>query len=228
MKCRSGNCADGDTWCRLCSSAQALSDSGRYKFQSRAHRSLAEELAVQVVRQVDCLITLDKQVQSQTSSLSDRLRNCQSKLSELTDQLDKTAGAKSKPGKRIAEPQVAAPVKVEKEVEEEADFGSESKFEEESEEEGSGETEPAGGRASGSGVARTDVRPRSPSQPPRRVAKEAERKVSRSRDRGRRAGRKHQGHHRGLKEPERVFHRTPRFAPIAVDGKPKQTFYSRK
>ena len=219
-KCRSGDCAGSDTWCELCSSASALSEAAKVRFTSKAHRKLAEEICVQAARQVSALISLDRQVQGQTASLSDRLRNAQGKLSELTEQLDQTAGAKSKPKRPIPAVPVQPPVKVEEP--EEADYGSESFAE--SEEEESEEREATG--ASGSAVKRT---PRSPSQPPpRRKEGPKERKVSRSRDRGRRGGKKHQGHHRALQEPNRVFHRKPNYKIIDEQGRPKGDFYSRR
>ena len=103
-KCRSGLTSDGDTWCRFCSSVGALNESSRYRYQSLAFRSLAEEVVVQCCRQVQALSQLDRQVHSERTSLSDRLANAKNKLEEVTNQVDRSATPKSAGGGDLNNP----------------------------------------------------------------------------------------------------------------------------
>ena len=89
-KCKSGLAAEGDSWCALCSRATALSEASKHRFSSLAHRALAEEVSVQASRQVRALIQLGRQVDSERTSLNDRLKNAKGKLAEVTNQVDKS------------------------------------------------------------------------------------------------------------------------------------------
>ena len=169
-KCRSGLGSEGETWCRLCSSASALNELARYRFSSLSHRQLGDEIAVQATRQIQGLTQLDKQVDSQATSLSDRLRNAQERINENQRTVDKTAAPKVRPeGERDRRSGKEHKVK----EEEGPDFGSEEEFQEESEEE-----EPEVRRE-----AKRSLRPVSPpGPPPGRLAlgKDKERARSRS------------------------------------------------
>ena len=113
-KCKSGLAAEGDSWCALCSRATALSEASKHRFSSLAHRALAEEVSVQASRQVRALIQLDRQVDSERTSLNDRLKNAKVKLAEVTNQVDKSAAPKSAGARPVAaSPGPAAPVKAE-------------------------------------------------------------------------------------------------------------------
>ena len=226
-KCRSGLCSGEETWCRLCSSASALNEIARYRFTSLSHRELGEEIAIQAVRQIQGITQLDKQVNSQVTSLSDKLRNSQEKLFENQRTVDRTAAAKVKPdGDRERKPDRHLRVKEETagpREEEAPDYGSEEEdFAEESEEEVREERREV--RASGS------ARPKSPpGPPPGRIALGSDkgRRRSRSRNRGRRGGTKHQEYHRGLNAPQTVFHKKPKIEPLTL-GKDPKVRYSQK
>ena len=190
---------------------------------------------VQASRQVRALVTLDRAVQSQTSSLSDRLRNTQKSLETAQGQLEKTAAAKKKaaPEQEEKKDKARIPVKEERtegrslqeEVDYDADEESEESYGVESEEEKETptRTEPAS-----SGVRPAPERPRSPEPRTEDRKRKAERDEPVSRERRRRGGRKHQGRHRILEEPSRVFHRHNNLERIDLGGRPRQTFYSRK
>ena len=238
-KCKSGLAAEGDSWCALCSSATALSEASKHRFSSLAHRALAEEVSVQASRQVRALIQLDRQVDSERTSLNDRLKNAKVKLAEVTNQVDKSAAPKSAGARPVAaSPGPAAPVKAEA-VErdagrealaetrppasaaaaDEADCGSES-FEEESEEE-----EPVRDRAEEESDKRSAVPPRSPSRPPLPRAEPKKKRRHRSRSRGRRGGKKHQQHFRGLDAPDQRFHHRHQPEPINLGGNSRGWHY---
>lgn len=242
-KCKSGLAAEGDSWCALCSSATALSEASKHRFSSLAHRALAEEVSVQASRQVRALIQLDRQVDSERTSLNDRLKNAKVKLAEVTNQVDKSAAPKSAGVRPVAaSPGQAAPVRaeaVERDAGREApadarppagaaatedpDFGSES-FEEESEEE-----EPVRDRTGAEeGDKRGTAAPRSPSRPPiPRADPPKKNRRHRSRSRGRRGGKKHQQHFRGLDAPDQRFHRRYQPEPINLGGNSRGWHYYR-
>ena len=92
-KCKTGLCAEGETWCRFCSSASALGELAKSRFTFPAHRGLAEEVCYQAVRQVRGLIDLDKATNSQVTSLNDRLNNANQKLKEASV-VERTAAPK--------------------------------------------------------------------------------------------------------------------------------------
>lgn len=193
-KCRAGFTQVGDSWCRLCSSATALSELAKRRFSFEANRALGEEIVVQAVRQLRTLVDIDKNTQSQVVSLSDRLRNAQV-------QLKGTAVAKrsaSKPAERgVKRERSPTPTARPTPPREEADFeGSEYESEEEEERE---EDREVRGRPSG------HLPPPSPERsPPRREPaeerEEPEPERRRYRERGgkkhkRRYRQLHQGHH---------------------------------
>ena len=210
QKCRSGICREGDRWCQLCSCGSTLSELARVRFHFPSHRSLAEEVGYQAVRQIQALVDLDKHTNSQVVSLSDRLANSQRRLSEAGEL--STAAPKSA-GRRPGQESSRAPERegeprrdTEEEVKcEEPDYGEESS-EESSEEVAEERTErspvaeekPGGERASGH-----DRPPEPPNPPGRRSARE-DRRRSRSRDRGRRGGARHQANYRALQDPNFV------------------------
>ena len=224
-RCRSGLPSDGDTWCQLCSCASALSEAGKYRFQSLAHRALAEEIVLQASRQVQALVQLDRQVHSERTSLSDRLANTKSRLEEVTNQVNRSAVPKSGGGRPPAPRSEPPPVKAEsgaagadsKPAGEEVDFGSES-FEEESEEEVEAEEDPSLARAAPEGASASAParEPRSPSRPP--LPRQPPKKRKRSRSRGRRGGRKHSQQYRALQNPDLRFHRPQKIEPIELGG----------
>ena len=127
-KCRVGNCQEGDTWCLLCSCVATLGEVAKHRYHLPSFRHFAEELVHQVTT------SLDKQVYSQFTSLTDRLNNAQSRLSEVCD----TAQPKSAARQRERS---AAPVTAKEEVSEakdkkgeesdKADYGDTSSSEEE-------------------------------------------------------------------------------------------------
>ena len=212
-KCKVGLCSGEDSWCRICSCAGALNEVARYRFSSLSHRQLGEEIVVQATRQVQALVTLDKQVDSQVTSLSDRLRNAKEKLNENQETVDRTAAPKLKAETERQKLKQFVDTKIERarssgrhREEEEPDFGDQSDFGEESEEEP---------------VARKgDERPRSPpGPPPGRHGRE--RRRSRSRNRGRRGGVKHQQYHRALTAPDTVFHKKSHLEPLDLGKYPK-------
>ena len=83
-KCRVGACAEGDTWCVLCSCLQTLGELSRQRLHVPSFRALAEELVKQTTRQYQAILGLDRQTQSQFTSLTDRLNNAQRRLNEST------------------------------------------------------------------------------------------------------------------------------------------------
>ena len=226
-KCRSGLAVENDSWCLLCSCAQELNEASKHRFASLALRSLAEEITLQTSRQIQGLIQIDRQVNSERTSLSDRLHNAKTKLAEVTNQVDKSAQPKSasvRPG--AAGDSKEPPVKAEKAEREEsnkapaseADFDEES-FEEESEEEPGTPDRPAAPET----AAKRSEQPRSPSRPPLPRCPPPEqpkrkRKRDRSRDRGRRGGSRHQQVYRGLSYPDQTFPRPYRAEPINLGG----------
>ena len=222
-KCRSGYTDGSDSWCGFCSSASALSDSARYRFQSLAHRALAEEVVLQASRQVHGLIQLDKQVNSERASLADRLANAKRQLAEVTNQVEKSAAPKSS-GVRKSPREAAPAAKVEeaapkegKGAQEVPDYGSES-FSEESEEEEEAEADKAEEEAvplaRPEGRPKGSEQPRSPSREPLARKKVDKKRRRRSRSRGRRGGKKHQQQYRGLQDPNLKFHKRAKVEPI--------------
>ena len=130
-KCRTGLCAEGQTWCRFCSSASALSELAKTRFTFPAHRGLAEEACYQAARQVRGLVDLDKATNSQVTSLNDRLGNANRKLREITVDIDRTAAPKSSATRsREAEGIKEEPGKERPGDTEAPDFGSEESYEE--------------------------------------------------------------------------------------------------
>lgn len=235
-KCRSGLPSDGDTWCKLCSSAGALSEAAKHRFQSLAFRALAEEVVCQCSRQVLALVQLDRQVHSERTSLTDRLANTRAKLDEVTCQVDrsaapKSAGGRPQPARASSPPPEPASVKSEPasgaagdDKAEAADFGSESEYEESDEEEEIEEDKapaepkaPAEVKPKSPELDRGARRPRSPSRPPLERTRK-KRKRSRSRKRGRRGGSRHQAQYRALQDPNLQFHRSSRPDPIDLGG----------
>ena len=216
-KCRSGLTSDGDTWCRFCSSVGALNESSRYRYQSLAFRSLAEEVVVQCCRQVQALSQLDRQVHSERTSLSDRLANAKNKLEEVTNQVDRSATPKSAGGRpqqsraETGPPAPAEPARVKSEPagtpaggekDEDVDFGSESDYDESEEEEEREEDKAlADKRPKSPELSRTalaDKRPKSPEvsraakepRSPSRPPIQRTRKKKRRRSRSRKRGRR--------------------------------------
>lgn len=224
-RCRSGLPSDGDTWCQLCSCASALGEAGKYRFQSLAHRALAEEIALQASRQVQALVQLDRQVHSERTSLSDRLANTKARLEEVTNQVNRSAVPKSGGARPPAPRSEPPPVKAEsgaagadsKPAGEEVDFGSES-FEEEAEEEVAADEDPslARGAQEGASASAPAREPRSPSRPP--LPRQPPKKRKRSRSRGRRGGRKHSQQYRVLQNSDLRFHRPQKIEPIDLGG----------
>lgn len=111
-KCRVGQCLDGDTWCILCSCVQTLSELAKHRCNLPAFRAFGEELVHQTTRQFQAVVTLDRQTNSQFTSLTDRLNNAQRRLNEaehnerrrLAEAEQPSAGAypKSAPKRRSA------------------------------------------------------------------------------------------------------------------------------
>ena len=195
-RCRAGDAEDGDTWCLVCQGAASITEAAKHKFAAPNLRALGGEIVAQASRQLKGLVEIDKQFQSHTASLSDR-------LAHALKAVGSTTAAKSAPrhpsprGTLSLEPRArdqdrsskAAPLVEPKE--EAPDYDDESFAE-------SGESEEvvrAGHHSSGSKPERdTALRPRSPDHPPRgREAEKREkaRSRSRSRNRGRRGGNKH-------------------------------------
>ena len=214
-KCRSGLSEEGEHWCKLCSSASALSELGRTRFSYPTHRALAEEVVFQAVRQVRAIVEVDKQTHSQVTSLSDKLEHSNRRLREVTVHIDRSAQPKRQPSRPQETEAVKAEIKEKdtRDQAEEPDFGSEESEEESEEEEGP--------RASEAPVApeapppppppAEEVRrPVSPPELPRRRRPQEHRERSRSRHRGRRGGRKHAQHHRGLDDPDSIFKDPPK------------------
>ena len=108
-KCHAGPAEEGDSWCAICSGSQLLGESARNRFHSRAHHALCGELVRQTARQVQAVVKLDRQVQGEVCSLSDRLRNAKQQLSEVTNQIKKSAAAKSKAEQPVARSERFAP-----------------------------------------------------------------------------------------------------------------------
>ena len=234
-KCRVARSTDSDSWCDFCSGAASLSEAAKTRFHSPAHRRLAEELVVQATRQVRALVTLDRQVQSQTSSLSDRLKNAQVALENSQTQVEKTAVAKKKPVPEKSERKEPARSSVKEEKPEDRPPAEEADYErdesEESYEEESEEEEKSEGKSAEAASGSVREAPRSPRTPDRRSEvrkrKRGEEPEAR-RETHRRGGRKHQARFRGLQEPTKVFHRNNNLAPLDLGGRPRQTFYSRR
>ena len=213
QKCRSGLCFEGNRWCQLCSCGSTLSELARVRFNFASHRALAEEVAYQAVRQVQGVIELDKQTNSQVTSLSDRLANSKRRLAEVeavaNTATPKSAGKRPEPH-RAAEREAEGgrergPVK-----DEEPDFGEEESFEEYSEEEEveaeDTVAEPVDKRPADRPAGHEP--PPEPAHPPRRSpARREERARSRSRNRGRRGGTRHKQGYRALQDPHSVFGR---------------------
>ena len=213
-KCRASECPPGDNWCILCSCAQSLSEVAKHRFFTSAHRSLAEEIGLQAVRQVRSLVTIDRQVQGEQVSLTDRLNNEKRKVQDLNEEF-RGLSAQPKSANRRPEPPARASgsVKVERSDREEslgADYAESEEYGEESEEEA---THPRGSETNPG-----DRAPVSPIDPPKSKPKSSDRQRSRSRNRGRRGGAKHQQVHRGLREPHLEFHRKQRTEPIELKG----------
>lgn len=238
-KCHSGTPVEGDSWCTLCSCTQVLSECARNRFHSLAHRALCEELVRQTARQVQAVVKLDRQVRGEVCSLTDRLRNAKDRLAEITNQVTKSASAKSKAEGRERPPSVKREEEKERdrdrrrEGEERVDYGSESSEEETGDEDrvqaerAEGDAGPVAAPA-GSGK----EAPRSPSRPPLPPGEREERERSRSRrhedkkkkknKRNRRGGAKHQQKHRGLYEPDRSFHHNQSLEPLDLGSRPRR------
>lgn len=188
-KCRAGFTQVGDSWCRVCSSAAALSELAKRKFAFEANRALGEEIVVQATRQFRSLVELDKNTQSQVVSLTDRLRNAQ-------DQLKGTAVAKrsaSKPAERgIKRERSPTPTPRPSPPRDEGDY-DESDYESEEEEEREEDRE-VRGRPSGN-----QPPPLPENSPPRREPAEEREEPGPERRRFReRGGKKHKRRYRQL------------------------------
>lgn len=212
-KCRIGSCQEGDTWCLLCSCVQTLNELSKHRFNLPAHRAFGEELVFQTTRQLQAVVTLDRQVHSQVTSLTDRLNNTTFKLKEA--EAVNQASAKSAPrrSQSVREP----PPKEEPEEErreappgEAVDYGSPASSVSPSPGDKKAEEPPRESK-------RGSERPPEPSYPPSAPAPE-KRDRSRSRRRGRRGGEKHQEIHRGLYEPDRNFHQRLHLPPLDLGG----------
>ena len=227
-KCRSGLCAEGETWCRFCSSAAALSELARTRFTFPAHRGLAEEACYQATRIVRGLVDIDRATNSQVTSLNDRLGNANKRLREVTVEIDKSTAPKALPSR----PRESSAVKDEQKTKkgagsEAADFGSEESYEESEAEE---ETEPPRKDEEvpppPPPPARSE-RPPEPALPPRSEGR-GHRDRSRSRHRGRRGGEKHQQafraltDHRGFEEPKPKKKRKNRGSRPGGDGRDRR------
>ena len=206
-KCRTGLCAEGETWCRFCSSAGALSELAITRFTFAAHRGLAEEACFQAARLVRGLVDLDKATNSQVTSLNDRLDNANRRLKEVTVNIEKTATPKSSASRARESGAVKEEERGERPKEPEADFGSEESYEESEEvKDPEDRTRPVAPelpppppppreeRPS------RDERPPEPEHPPRRT-EDRDQSRSRSRNRGRRGGERHQQQFRSLNDP---------------------------
>ena len=136
-RCRTGLSRKGDSWCQFCSCASTLSELAKTRFAFPAHRAFAEELIYQTVRQVQCVVDLDKQTNSQVTSLSDRLGNANKKLNEVTCSINRSATPKRAPSRPEEADKVKSENKepAERHEEEPPDFGSAESYEESSEEE---------------------------------------------------------------------------------------------
>eukprot|EP00435_Cladocopium_sp_Y103_P048995 s280_g14.t1 len=209
-RCRSGLCTGDDRWCQLCSVAGTLSELARVRFHFQSHRSLADEVAYQAVRQIQAIVDLDKQTNSQVVSLSDRLANTQKHLAEArrvvgSTTAPKSAGPRPSEPRRAPERDITPPreeEKPDKAPAEEADYGSQEESSEEEEEvkkepDALEEEAPPRERPGGSAP------PPEPLDPPRRKPAREERERSRSRHRGRRGGEKHKEARRALQDPNR-------------------------
>jgi len=235
-RCHSGSAVEGDTWCSICSCSQLLSDSARHRFYSAAHRALCEELVRQTARQVQGVIKLDRQVQGEICSLSDRLRNTKERLNEITNQVSRSAAAKSKADGRDRLPSVKREEDNEKdrdrrrEPEEKVDFGSESSEEETGEEDHQPRERPGDDAGPVNPPSdRGKEAPRSPSRAPPPAPEREERERSRSRhksdkkkNRNRRGGKKHQQNYRGLYQPDQSFHHHLPVEPLDLGSRPRR------
>ena len=205
-----------------------------------AFRAFAEELVKQTTRQFQAVVTLDRQTQSQFTSLTDRLNNAQKKLNEEQSGASGTypksapqrrsqslapvaAKEEDRPDRDRREPREARADREEREerqVGEEADFGSASESESVSAEKREAREEdrpPHRGEAGeAERSARGSERPPEPADPPRAPA--APRKRKRSRSRGRRGGSRHQATYRGLYEPGKEFHHRGGLEPRDLGG----------
>ena len=120
-KCRVGSCQEGDTWCVLCSCIQTLSELAKQRLHVPTFRVFAEELVKQSTRHFQAIIvSLDRQTQSQFTSLTDRLNNAQWSLNEPSAG---QSGAYSKSTPRRRSQSAAAPVAKEEEVDDREDRG---------------------------------------------------------------------------------------------------------
>ena len=171
----------------------------------------------QTVRQVQGVVDLDKQTNSQVTSLSDRLGKASRKLQEVTNSIDKSATPKRAASRPRETEVVKSEVRERTNPKGEAspDFGSAESYEESGEEEepvhdsdrrevpepppreeGPKEPPPA---LSG------NAPPPEPILPPRSEEARGHRDRSRSRNRGRRGGSRHPQQFRGLHDPQGPF-----------------------
>ena len=177
-KCRSGLASGGDTWCKFCSCAKTLSDLANHKFHAASFRAFSEESLYQCVRQIQGVIELDKAVQSQVVSLTDRLNNVQSNLNQYSTAAPKFVASRTSSSSRRAPPVKEEPA--EEGVEGEADFGGDSYSTEEEDKEAEVARDEKAGIATALGRG-GDRQPKSPDHPPQEGKRREERQESRSR-----------------------------------------------
>ena len=209
-RCRTGLSRKGDSWCQFCSCASTLSKLAKTRFAFPAHRAFAEELIYQTVRQVQGVVDLDKQTNSQVTSLSDRLGNANKKLNEVTCSINRSATPKRAPSRPEEADKVKSENKepAERHEEEPPDFGSAESYEESSEEEiepKETEVREEVERKEFQPALSGDAAPPEPLLPPRSDKARGHRERSRSRNRGRRGGSKHPQRFRGLQDPAGPF-----------------------
>ena len=191
-KCRKGQAAEGDSWCKLCTAVESLTSLARENWATVAYRKLAEDLLTDIVRNCRSLLVLDRRTRSLVDSYTNRKKPEKTTVHPWQKEkqgLQTAAKAGAKPPLERGSRQT--------EAKEEA---SERGAEEEDETEERREEAAASAPSSGSGRRR----PPEPEGPP------PDRPRSRSRHRGRRGGSKHQQTFRALQNPDLQFHRKDR------------------